>query len=166
MRYHKSRQKGIPLCCQRCMVRSLLLHIQLWGEGTLWGGANVGSFMTCAVKYILAKHVAFTLCLSFLIFRLDILIFTKLMISNIIWKKKINSRNDEYIYGICSIIEPFFCGLHLELGLELINQKMFQNLKMTHLTYLVILHLKVIVCENVNLPHTYGHCLKKHQFVI
>jgi hypothetical protein len=29
---------------------------------------------------------------------------------------------------------------------------------MTHLKYLIIFHLKVIVCQNVNLPHTYGHC--------
>jgi hypothetical protein len=28
---------------------------------------------------------------------------------------------------------------------------------MAHLTYLIIFHLKMIVCQNVNLPHTYGH---------
>jgi hypothetical protein len=36
---------------------------------------------------------------------------------------------------------------------------------MTHLTYLVIFHLKMIVCQNVNLQHTYGHHLQKHPFV-
>jgi hypothetical protein len=41
-----------------------------------------------------------------------------------------------------------------------------ENLKMTHFTYLVIFHLKLIICRNVNLPHTYGHRLKKYQFVI
>jgi hypothetical protein len=42
---------------------------------------------------------------------------------------------------------------------ELISQKMFEMkiLKITHLTYLIIFHLKVIVFQNVNLPHTYGH---------
>jgi hypothetical protein len=39
-------------------------------------------------------------------------------------------------------------------GFELIKQKMYKMkiLKITHLTYLVIFHLKVIVCQNVNLP--------------
>ncbi len=32
---------------------------------------------------------------------------------------------------------------------------------MAHCTYLVIFHLKVIICENFNLPHIYGHHLKK-----
>jgi hypothetical protein len=44
-------------------------------------------------------------------------------------------------------------------GLELVNQKMFEMKisKMAHLTYLVIFHLKIIVCQNINLPHTYGY---------
>jgi hypothetical protein len=33
--------------------------------------------------------------------------------------------------------------------------------KMAHFTYLVIFHLKVIIFQNVNLPHTYGHHLEK-----
>jgi hypothetical protein len=33
---------------------------------------------------------------------------------------------------------------------ELINQKMFEMKKITHFTYLVIFHLKVIVYQNVN----------------
>ncbi len=51
---------------------------------------------------------------------------------------------------------------------ELVNQKMFEIkiLKMTHLTYLVVFRLKVIVYQNVNLSHTYGLCPKKHPFVI
>jgi hypothetical protein len=32
---------------------------------------------------------------------------------------------------------------------------------MAHLIYFVIFHLKVIVCQNINLPHTYGHCPQK-----
>ncbi len=46
---------------------------------------------------------------------------------------------------------------------KLVNQKNFEMkiLKMTHLTYLVIFHLKVIVCQNVNLPHIYGPCPQK-----
>jgi hypothetical protein len=55
-----------------------------------------------------------------------------------------------------------------EFGFELVNQKMFEMKikKMTHLAYLVIFHLKMIVCQNVNLPHTYGHRPQKHPFVI
>jgi hypothetical protein len=36
----------------------------------------------------------------------------------------------------------------IKFGFELVNQKMFEMkiCKMTHLTYLVIFHLKVIVC--------------------
>jgi hypothetical protein len=42
---------------------------------------------------------------------------------------------------------------------ELFNQKMFEMnfFQMTHLTYLVIFHLKMTICQNVKLPHTYGH---------
>jgi hypothetical protein len=32
---------------------------------------------------------------------------------------------------------------------------------MVHLRYLVVFHLKVIICYNVTLPHTYGCHLKK-----
>ncbi len=48
---------------------------------------------------------------------------------------------------------------YVRFGFELINQKIFEMkiLKMTHFTYLVIFHMKVIVCQNVNLPHAYGH---------
>ncbi len=52
----------------------------------------------------------------------------------------------------------YFC-FWTTLGLAILDsQKMFEMkiLKMTHLTYLVIFHLKVIVCQNVNLTHTYG----------
>jgi hypothetical protein len=57
---------------------------------------------------------------------------------------------------------------YIRFGFELVNQKMFEMkiFKMTHLTYLVIFHFKVIVCQNVNLPHTYGHRPQKHTFVI
>ncbi len=53
-------------------------------------------------------------------------------------------------------------------GFELVSQKMFEMkiLKMTHFTYLVIFHLKMIVCQNVNLPHIYGQHPQKHPFVI
>jgi hypothetical protein len=51
---------------------------------------------------------------------------------------------------------------------ELISQTMFEMkiLKITHLTYLITFHLKMKVCQNVNLPHTYGHNPQKHPFVI
>ncbi len=51
---------------------------------------------------------------------------------------------------------------------ELVNQKMFEIKikKITHLAYLVICHLKVIACQNVNLPHTYGDNPQKDPFVI
>jgi predicted N-acetyltransferase YhbS len=53
-------------------------------------------------------------------------------------------------------------------GFELVNQNMFEMkiLKMTRFTYFVIFHLKMIVCQNVNLSHTYDHCFENHQFVI
>jgi hypothetical protein len=41
-----------------------------------------------------------------------------------------------------------------------------ENLKMTHLTHLAIFHLEMIVCQNVNLPHTYGHHPQEQPFVI
>jgi hypothetical protein len=57
---------------------------------------------------------------------------------------------------------------YIKFGFELVNYKMFEMKikKITHLTYLVIFHLNVIVCQNVNLPHTYSHNPKKHPFVI
>jgi hypothetical protein len=53
-------------------------------------------------------------------------------------------------------------------GFELVSQKMskMKILKIAHLTYLVIFHLKVISCQIYNLPHTYGHNPQKHPFVI
>jgi len=58
-----------------------------------------------------------------------ILIFTKLMIFNIIWKKEINckslnSNNTKYIYGIYTIIEFFLFLDYIRFGFELINQKL------------------------------------------
>jgi len=32
---------------------------------------------------------------------------------------------------------------------------------MAHLAYLIIFHLKMIVCQNANLSHTYGHYPEK-----
>jgi len=63
---------------------------------------------------------------------------------------------------------PFYFLAGIKLGFELINQKMFEMKieKMAHLTYFIIFHLKMIVCQNVNLPHTCGHHLEKHPFVI
>jgi hypothetical protein len=31
---------------------------------------------------------------------------------------------------------------------------------MAHLTYLIIFHFEMIICQNANLSHTYGHCLE------
>jgi len=39
-------------------------------------------------------------------------------------------------------------------------------LKITRFTYFVIFHLKVIVCENVNLQHINVYNPQKHPFVI
>ncbi len=51
---------------------------------------------------------------------------------------------------------------------ELVNQKTFEinNVFLSHLIYFAIFHLKVIVYQNFNLPHTYGHHPKKHPCVI
>ncbi len=56
----------------------------------------------------------------------------------------------------------------IRFGFELFNQKTFEMkiLKMTHLTDIVFFHLKMIVCQNVNLPHTYDQHPQKHPFVI
>jgi hypothetical protein len=76
------------------------------------GGVYVGwkhitweplSALSHVYKYISTKLIAFNFGFHFLVFGLDILIFTKLMISNIIWKREINlkflnSRNNECIY--------------------------------------------------------------------
>jgi hypothetical protein len=44
---------------------------------------------------------------------------------------------------------------YTKFGFELVNQKMFEMKikKMVFLTYIVIFHLKVIVCQNINLQH-------------
>ncbi len=58
---------------------------------------------------------------------------------------------------------PWFFLDNTRFRFELVNQKMFEMKisKMAHFTYLVIFHLKMIVCQNINFPHTYGYCPKK-----
>jgi hypothetical protein len=67
------------------------------------------------------------------------------------------------IVWLCSIIKPICFWTTLGFRFELLNQKMFEMkiLKMAHLTYFVIFNLKMIICSNVNLSHTYGHCIEK-----
>jgi hypothetical protein len=57
---------------------------------------------------------------------------------------------------------------YIRFGFQLVNQNMskMKLKKLIHFTYLVIFHLKMIACQNVNLPHTYGHNPQKHPFVI
>jgi hypothetical protein len=55
----------------------------LWG-GMGGGGVHFGHFDDMYVKYISIKHVAFNFGFHFSVFGLDILIFTKLMTSNIV----------------------------------------------------------------------------------
>jgi hypothetical protein len=71
------------------------------------------------------------------------------------------------IFIIYNIIHHVFFFNCTKCGFELVSQKMFEMKikKMTHLIHLVIFHLKMIVCQNVNLPHTYGHRPSKHPFV-
>jgi hypothetical protein len=63
---------------------------------------------------------------------------------------------------------PIYILASIKFGFEVINQKMFEMKieKMAHLAYFIIFQLKMIVCQNVNLLHTCGHCFEKHQFVI
>jgi hypothetical protein len=81
------------------------------------------------IKYIFAKCIPFNFGFHFLVFGLDILIFTKLMVYNIIIKKEINfkssnSRNNEYIYGIYNIIKTcFYFWNALGLGLSYSTKK-------------------------------------------
>ncbi len=37
---------------------------------------------------------------------------------------------------------------------------------MAHITFFIIFHLKVIICQIFNLPHIYGPCLEENVFVI
>ncbi len=77
--------------------------------------------------------------------------------------KRLNSRNNEYIYGIWGIIN-LVCVLYSNRVLVWISQpKRFEMefLKMAHLTFLTIFHLKVIIFQIFKLPHIYGHCRKK-----
>jgi hypothetical protein len=52
---------------------------------------------------------------------------------------------------------------YIRFWFELVNQKMLEMkiLKMANFTYLVIFHLKMIICQNVNLSLAYGHHPKK-----
>ncbi len=52
---------------------------------------------------------------------------------------------------------------YTSLWFELVNQKAFEmkKLKMAHFTFLFTFHLKVIVCQNFNLPHTCSHWFEK-----
>ncbi len=55
-------------------------------------------------------------------------------------------------------MEPIIFLDYIKFGFELINKKMFEIefKKMVYLTYVVIFQIKMIVCQNVNLPHIYG----------
>jgi hypothetical protein len=55
---------------------------------------------------------------KFLVFGLDILIFTKLMLSNIIWKENLKNQGIMVYLGICSIIKFLFFWIELGLGLN------------------------------------------------
>jgi len=44
----------------------------------------------------------------------------------ILFEKKLNSRNNWYIYGICSIIDMFMFLDCIRFGFELFSQKMFE----------------------------------------
>jgi hypothetical protein len=67
------------------------------------------------------------------------------------------------IFMVYVVNRPWFFLDNTRFGFELVNQKMFEMKisKMAHFTYLVIFHLKMIVCQNINFPHTYGYCPKK-----
>jgi hypothetical protein len=72
------------------------------------------------------------------------------------------------IYGICNIIIILLFG-PTQKNWVWINQPKNvwnENLKMAHLTHLAIFHLKMIVCQNVSLPHTYDRHPQKQPFVI
>jgi hypothetical protein len=73
------------------------------------------------------------------------------------------------MYGKKIIIRPGFCfKLHYFL-FELFNFFLFEMefLKMAHFIFLAMFHLKMILCQNFNLPHTYGHYFeKKNSFLI
>jgi len=93
-----------------------------------------------------------------LMFRLDILIFTKLMVSNInrYFTKRLNLVNN-VIFGL------------IKFGFELINQKIFEMIFFLNGPFCISCHLPFendFFCQNINLPHICGHCSKIHPFVI
>jgi hypothetical protein len=64
------------------------MFIQCWGESTLGARGQLGQFHGMCIKYTLANVLHLKFWISFLVFRLDIFIFTKLILFNIILKKK------------------------------------------------------------------------------
>jgi hypothetical protein len=56
--------------------------------------ATLGTFMTC-IKNIFMHNILYLIWVSLLVFGLDILIFKKLMISNITWKKSLKLKFKE-----------------------------------------------------------------------
>ncbi len=101
---------------------------------------------------------------------LIIIIFTKLMLCNIIFKIRINfiiyiARSINIFRVYISIIRPlsrFDCtNFKDSLIIKVINFN--ENLKMAHLVMLVIFHVNVITCQIFNLPHIYRiFTLKTH----
>jgi hypothetical protein len=74
-----------------------------------------------------------------------------------------------YIYIYIYIYTHLFMFLNCtKFGFEFVSQKIFEMkiLKITRVTYLVISHVKMIVCQNVDLPHSYDHHPQKHPFMI
>jgi hypothetical protein len=74
------------------------------------------------------QNVLHLILVSLSMFRLDILIFKKLILFIIIIfkNKRLKSRNNGYIYGMCSIIKPILFLDYIRFGFEVVNQKLFE----------------------------------------
>ncbi len=75
---------------------------------------------------------------------------------------------EPWVYFYVRNITNFVLSFQIALVFNFINNKniFFKIKKQAHLKTLVTFHLQVIVCENVNLSHTYDHDRKKNPFMI
>ncbi len=73
-----------------------------------------------------------------------------------------------YIFIVhMSVIRPLFCFDYIIFKASLIIKIIsFNGIKnMVHLVMLVIFHVNVIICQNVNLPHIFNIFVEKTPFL-
>jgi hypothetical protein len=70
-----------------------------------------------------------------------------------------------FIVYIIYLQSMFLVLNYINIWFELIIQKTFE-MKIFKMAHIVIFHLKMIVCQNFNLPCIYGQCPKKCDMII